>query len=104
MSPMGECWKTSAALNLKIDNRLSSVYAGSQGSELDIGGESEVLLMQMPYKLESTCSSSAAESVSPVMGSSLPSSGDLICSGFKARAEVGVANPWKIKSPQISAT
>ena len=25
-------------------------------------------------------------------------------SGSKARAEVGVVNPWKIKSPRISAT
>ena len=128
MSPMGECWKISAVLNLKIDNRLSSVYAGSQGSEFDIRGESEIPLMQIPYEVESACGSSAAESVAPVMGSSFPSSGDLICSGFMARAATGaiswmrpddrfkpcssrrwgavaaVSNPSKIKSPWTSAT
>ena len=60
---MGECWKTSAALNLKIDNRSSLVSAGSQGSELDTGEESGVPLMQMPYAVESASGSNAAESV-----------------------------------------
>ena len=68
MSPMGECWKTSVAMNLKIDNRPSLAFAGSHGSELDIVGESGVLLMQIPYKVESMCCSSSAESVVPVMG------------------------------------
>ena len=89
MSPMGECWKTSAALNLKIDNPSSSVYASSQGSEFDIGGESVVPLIQIPYEVESACGSSATKSVAPVMGSSYPSLGDLIFSVFKARAATG---------------
>ena len=70
---MGECWKIPAALNLKIDNRSSSVSAGSQGSELDIGDESRVLLMQVSYEVGSACGSNAADSVAPVMGLSLPS-------------------------------
>ena len=37
-------------------------------------------------------------------GSDIPSSNLVTRSGSKARAEVGVMNPWKIKSPRISAT
>ena len=37
-------------------------------------------------------------------GSGTPSSDLVMRSGSKARAEVGVVNPWKIKSPRISAT
>ena len=37
-------------------------------------------------------------------GSKLPSSDLVVCSGSKARAAVGAANPLKIKFPQISAT
>ena len=37
-------------------------------------------------------------------GSGIPSSDLAMRSGSKARAEVGVVNPWKIKSPRISAT
>ena len=86
---MGECWKISAALNLKIDSRSSSVSAGSLGSELDTGEESEVPLMQIPYEVESARGSNAAESVAPAMGLSFPSSDDLICSGSKARVAIG---------------
>ena len=86
---MGECWKKSAALNLKIDNRSSSVSAGSQGSELDAGEESGVPLMQMLYAVESASGSNAAESVALAMGLSFPSSGDLICSGSKGRVAIG---------------
>ena len=86
---MGECWKISAALNLKIDSRSSSVSVGSQGSELDIGDKSEVPLMQVSYEVESACGSNVAESVAPVMGLSFPSSDDLICSGSKARVVTG---------------
>ena len=85
---MGECWKKSAALNLKIDNRSTLVSAGPRGSELNAGEESGVPLMQMPYAVESTSGSNATESVAPAMGLSFPSSGDLICSGSKARVAV----------------
>ena len=37
-------------------------------------------------------------------GSGIPSSDLAMCFGSKARAEVGVVNPWKIKSPRISVT
>ena len=125
---MGECWKTSAALNLKIDSRASLVSAGSQGSELDTGDKSGVPLMQVSYEVESVFGSNGAESVAPVMGLSFPSSDDLICSGSNARVVIGaiswmrpddrfkpcssgrrgavaaVSNPSKIKSPRMSAT
>ena len=86
---MGECWKTSEALNLKIDNRSSSVSAGSQGSELDTGDKSGVPLMQVSYEVEFACGSNTAELVAPVMGLSFPSSDDLIYSGSKARVVTG---------------
>ena len=125
---MGERWKTSAALNLKIDNRSSLVSADSQGSELGAGEESEVPLMQMPYAVESASGSNAAESVALVMGLSCPSLDDVICSGSKARVVTGaiswvwpddrfkpcssrqwgavaaVSDPSKMKSPRMSAT
>ena len=56
--------------------------------------------------------SDATSSGSPVLdlvaadspaGSGIPSSDLATRPGSKARAEVGVVNPWKIKSPQISA-
>ena len=62
---MGECWKVSAALNLKIDSQSSSVSVGSQGSELDTGDKSGVPLVQVSYEVESACGSYAAESVAP---------------------------------------
>ena len=37
-------------------------------------------------------------------GSGIPSSDLEMRSGFKPGAKPGVANPWKIKSPRISAT
>ena len=125
---MGKCWKLSAALNLKIDSRSSSVSAGSQGSELGTGDKSGVPLMQVSYEVESACGSNTAELIAPVMGLSLPSSDDLICSRSKARVVTGaiswmrpddrfkpclsgrrgavtvVSNQSKIKSPRMSAT
>ena len=62
---MGECWKISTSLNLKIDSRPSSVSAGSQGSELDTGDKSRVPLMQVSYEVESACGSNTADFVAP---------------------------------------
>ena len=89
-SPKGECWKMSAALNSKIDNRSSSVSAGVHGPELVAGDESEVPLKQMLQGVESMCGSNAAESGASVAGLSFPSSDGAICSGSKARAVTGV--------------
>ena len=47
--------------------------------------------------------SSSIVAESPV-GFKLPSSDLVMCSRSKAKAVVGAVNPWKIKSPQISAT
>ena len=55
----------------------------------------------------------AVPSGSPVSGSiaveclagfKLPSSDLVVSSGSKARAVIGAANPWKIKSPRMSVT
>ena len=117
----------SAALNLKIDNRSSSVSVDSQGSELIVGDESGVPLMQISYEAESVRGSNAAESAASVMGLSFPSSDDSVCSRSKAGVVAGaiswmapddrfrpcssgrrgavaaVSNPLKIKSSRMSA-
>ena len=79
----------------------SSHDAESEGSEI-VSGEGSGLMMVASDTASSgspVLSSIAAESPA---GSNLPSSGLVMRSGSKARAEVGVANPWKIKSPRIS--
>ena len=81
----------------------SSHDAESEGSEPVFGEESGFMMI----------TGGAASSGSPVLGSiaaerraglGIPSSDLEMRSGSKARAEVGVANPWKIKSPRIPAT
>ena len=67
----------SAALNLKIHNRSSSVSAGVRGPELISGDESGVPLMQIFQGVESVCGSSTADYVA-LDGA--------ICSGSKAVA------------------
>ena len=76
-SPQGECWKTSAALNSKIDNRSSSVSAGVHSPELIAGDESEVPLTQILQGVESVCGSNAADSMALDA---------MICSGSKVVA------------------
>ena len=77
--------------------------ADSEGSEPVSGEESGFIMV----------ASDTTSSGSPVMGlaaadspaGSGSSSSDLAMrSGSKGRAEVGVMNPWKIKSPRTSAT
>ena len=89
MSPKGECWKMSAALNSKIDNRSSSVSGGVRGSELIAGAESGIPLTLILPGVESVCGSNAMESVASVTGLSFPSSDGAICSGSKARVVTG---------------
>ena len=81
----------------------SSHDADSEGSEPVSGEESGFMMV----------ASDTASSDSPVLGLvaadspaglEIPSSDLATCSVSKARAEVGVVNPWKIKSPRISAT
>ena len=77
--------------------------AGSEDSE-PVSGEGFGFMM---------VASDATSSGSPVLdlvaadspaGSGIPSSDLVMRSGSQARVEVGVVNPWKIKSPRISAT
>ena len=81
----------------------SSHDAGSEGSEPVSGEESGFMMV----------ASDTTSSGSPVLGlvtadspagSGIPSLDLAMCFGSKARAEVGVVNPWKIKSPRISVT
>ena len=81
----------------------NSHNADSEGPE-PVSGEGSGYVM---------VASDATSTGSPVLGlvaadspagSRSPSSGMTTRSGYKARAEVGVTNPWKIKSPQTSVT
>ena len=81
----------------------SSQDANSVGSELVFGEESGFMMVAN----DSTSSGSPVlglVAVDSPAGSVIPSSDLAMRSGSKARAEVGVVNPWKIKSPRISAT
>ena len=82
---------------------LSSHDADSESSE-PVSGEGSDFVM---------VAGDTASSGSPILGlvaTDSPASLEIPSlvlarrSGSKARAEVGVMNPWKIKSPQISAT
>src|SRR4051812_23019355 len=81
----------------------SSHDADSEGSEPVSGEESGFMMVAR----DTTSSGSpvlglvAADSSA---GSGIPSSDLAMLSSSKARAEVGVVNPGKIKSPPISAT
>ena len=85
----------SAELNLTIDVQSSSMYADARGSERVAGNESEALVTQIPLKVGSVCGSNAAGTAASVAGFSFPSSDGAVCSGSKAGAVVGAANPWK---------
>ena len=71
-----------------------------ESSDLEFGGESGFADDAVPSG-SPVVSSIIADSPA---GSKLPSSDLVVCSGPKARAVVGAANPSKIKSPWISAT
>ena len=73
-----------------------SGFVSMKGSWYDFGPAGETITSVSPV-----LSSMAVEST---MGSKLPSSDLVVCSGSKAGAVIGAANPWKIKSPRISAT
>ena len=82
---------------------LSSHDADSEGSEPVSGEESGFM----------TVASDTTSSGSPILGlvvadspagSEILSSDRVTRSRSRARAEVVVVNPWKIKSPQISVT
>ena len=70
----------SAALNLKIDNRSSSVSAGVLGPEHIAGDESGVPLTQTLQDVESMCGSTAVDFVA---------SEGTICFGSEAVAATG---------------
>ncbi|MGO7748583.1 hypothetical protein ACC677_38230, partial [Rhizobium ruizarguesonis] len=60
-SPKGECWKMSAALNMKIDNRSSSVSAGALDPEHVARDKSRVPLTPALQDVESVCGFNAAD-------------------------------------------
>ena len=89
MSPKGECWKMSAALNSKIDKRSSLASVGSHGSELITRDGSGIPVTQILHEVKLMCGSNAGESVASVVGLSLQSLDGAVCCGSKARAVTG---------------
>ena len=63
----------SAALNSKIDKRLSSASVGLRGPELTAGEESGVPVTKTSCEAKSMCGSNAVESMASVVGLILPS-------------------------------
>ena len=81
----------------------SSHDADSEGSEPVSREESGFMMVAGDTTSSGSPVLGLVAADSPV-GSGIPPSDLAMRSGSKARAEVGVVNPWKIKSPQISAT
>ena len=109
----------SAALNMKIDNRSSSVSAGALDPERVAGDESGVPLTQALQDVESVCGSNAADfmvsegmiyfgievvAVTGPISWVCPDDRFKSCSSERRRAIAAVSNPSMIKSPWISAT
>ena len=74
-----------------------------KGPELVSGEESGFVMAAGGSILSDSPALSSIAANSPTV-SRLPSSDLVMRSGSKARAVVGAANPWKIKSPRMSAT
>ena len=90
----------------------SSYDADLESAELVSRGESGFMRIEGAWR-DSRPVADAIPFDSPVSGSiaaeslagfKLPSSDLVMCSGSKARAVIRAVNPWKIKSPRISAT
>ena len=80
----------------------SSHDADSEGSEPVSGEESGFVMVASDTTSSGSHVLGLVAADSPA-GSGIPSSDPAMRFGSKARAEVGVVNPWKIKSPRISA-
>ena len=81
----------------------NSHNADSEGPEPVFGEEFGFMMMAGDTTSSDSPGLGSIAAESPA-GSGIPSSDLAMRSGSKARVEVGVVNPWKIKSPQISAT
>ena len=77
--------------------------ADSEGSEL-VSGEESGFLMVANGTTSSDSPMPGLVAADSLAGSVILSSDLVMRSGSKAREEVRVVNPWKIKSPRISAT
>ena len=92
-------------------SELHLLGAGLESSDLESGGESGLSMIggtwtDFEFAADTIASGSSIMrfvAETPV-GSRLPSLDLVVCSGSRARAVVGAANPLKIKSPRISAT
>ena len=102
----GEVWpgrRESVEYGRKETPWPSTHDASSEGSKLVSEEESGFVMVASDTTFSGSPILGLVAAASPACSRS--SSSDLAtCSGSKAKAEVGVANPWKIKSPRTSAT
>ena len=89
MSPKGECWKISTAVNSIIGAQPDSVGSGVRGLEPTAGHESGGPMSQASLGVKSVFVTIADECAASVAGSIHPSSDGMICTRFKARAVAG---------------
>ena len=75
----------------------------SEGSE-PVSGEESGFMMVASDTTSSGSPVLGLVAIDSPVGLEIPSSVLARRSGSKSRAEVGVVNPWKIKSPRISTT
>ena len=90
MSPKGECWKTSAAVNSIIEAQPRSVGSRVRGLEPTTGYESGGPESQASTKVRPVFGSNADEYAACRAGSTPPSLGSATCSGFRSGAIAGM--------------
>ena len=89
MSPKGECWKISAAVNSITGAQPDSVGSGARGLEPTAGHKSGGPVTQTSLGVESVFSSTTDECAASGAGSIHPSSDNAIYPGFRSRAIAG---------------
>ena len=89
MSPKGECWKISAAVNSITGAQPGSAGSGARRLEPTTGYESEGPVSQASLGVKSVFGSTADGCAASVAGSIHPSLGDAVCPRFRSGAPTG---------------
>ena len=89
MSPKGECWKISTAVNSITGAQPDSAGSGARGLEPTAGYESGGPVSQASLGVKSVFGSTADECAASGAGSIHPSSDGAICPGFRSEAPAG---------------
>ena len=92
MSPKGECWKISAAVNSITGAQPDSAGSGVRGLEPTAGYESGGPVSQASSGVKSVFGSTTDGCAASEAGSIHPSSGDAICPGFRSGAPAGAVS------------